>query len=402
METNGASLTSESRITREMIDDAVRRFLTVKEGARKFHRKEIGDVNVDCCFGDFVATIAGTANPYSRAACIKRLETNYGHDPIKVKAAISESSGTIGGYLVPQQLEYELMETVEELAIFRQFCQVVPMESATLDLPLPDMTTAPTTAGVSPFLGGIQMSFTALTSGTETEPQYRSVELKAWPLNGLCYASETLLQDAPALDGWLKNLFAHSVAWYEDYFFFQGNGVAKPQGVISAPATIQVNRAGGNAFNITDFGAMMADLMPGSWERAIWVVHPTVWAQIVILGGAAAPTFQVNQPMLDADGRRVVGKLRPYAVLGGLPMYVSEKVSKLGTLGDVVLFDPWMYVVAERTGMLFDFSAQYPTAFAKNQGVFRIWKRLDGRPKIVSKITLQDTVSTCSPFVVLN
>src|SRR5436305_5347329 len=81
---------------------------------------------------------------------------------------------------------------------------------------------------------------------TETEPQFKQLELKAWELSGYSLSSNVLLQDSViGLEKFLMTLFARAIAWFEEFAFLQGNGVGKPQGILTAPATIAVSRSGG-------------------------------------------------------------------------------------------------------------------------------------------------------------
>ncbi len=373
------------------MNDALVKFLNARSQGRRFHKHSIGDVDPDYSLGDFLISVVKAKTLQHSRNGKARLEKVYGS---VWKAALSSDSGSTGGYVVPPELSYNVMETVEEIALFRRFANVQPMQSETLKLSLPDAASVQA-VGVSPFFGGFNMTWSNFVStNPESEPTWRQVELTAWPLAGICYASNPLLDDAVGLEAWLHSLFAHAVAWSEDFAFFQGTGLGMPQGIITSQATYQATRSGGpNTFLIADLGNMTARLMPGSWERAIWVVHPLVWQQIVIQTG-----FQINQPMVDSDKRS--RGVRPYANLAGLDMYVSEKVSTLGTPGDVVLFDPWLYLIGERLELMIDLAHEYPKAWAQNQSVFRILARRDGEPQIAEQVTLQDGTKA-SAYVIL-
>ena len=103
-----------------------------------------------------------------------------------------------------------------------------------MQIPYLDITTAQS-AGVSPFFGGVQMYWTAeAQTRTETEPQFKQMELKAWELSGYSVSSNVLLQDSIiGLEKFLMTLFAKSIAWFEEYAFLQGNGAGKPQGMLN-------------------------------------------------------------------------------------------------------------------------------------------------------------------------
>jgi HK97 family phage major capsid protein len=161
------------------------------------------------------------------------------------KAAMAESSGPIGGYTVPPRFSRRIMALVNERAILRRAgAQVLPMDAATLQVPFLDVTTVQP-AGTSPFFGGLTLAWTAeVQTRAESEPAFRQMELKAWELSGSLTISRPLFDDGQgtALDAFLTNVIAEAVAWAEDYAFLQANGVGKPQGILTAPVALPVNR----------------------------------------------------------------------------------------------------------------------------------------------------------------
>jgi HK97 family phage major capsid protein len=96
------------------------------------------------------------------------------------------------------------------------------------------------------------------------------------------------------------------------------------------------------------------------------------------------------------------GGLQDYVpgTLFGLPVITTEKVSPLGTRGDVILLDPQLYVIGDR--MQIEIAASEHVNFLKNQMTWRVVERVDGQPWLEKPITLQDAASTVSPFVILN
>jgi HK97 family phage major capsid protein len=356
--------------------------------ARKFHGELIGkNVNPENSFGDFLCRIARG----DRAG----LEKHYGSTV--TKTALSASAGGVtGGYTVPEELRQDLLKDVAEESLFRPRALVVPMASATVRLPLPDATTAQA-AGVPPFFGGISLRWLAeAQTRTESEPAFRLVELKANDLTGYALAANVLLADAGRpLDAFLRRLFARSLAWFEDYAFLVGDGVGKPLGVTKTPAAVSVTRQEGAAFTLGDVAALSGALLPASWGRACWAVSPTAWKALGQPAGAGGFQFQANENYAGLPGR-------PHFVLDGRPGYVTEKLPACGTAGDVVLFDPALYVIGDRGAVEVAFSQDEPTAFLRNQAVWRVTSRVDGRPWLDSPVTLPDTTSTVSPYVYLN
>jgi hypothetical protein len=197
-----------------------------------------GDGDPKKSFGDWCLAVARNDRNY--------LEKHYGSkfNEWQTKAALGESSGVTGGYTVPPEFYQQLQTIMAEQTFIRPRAFVVPMGSATLQMPYLDVTTVQS-AGVSPFFGGVQMYWSAeAQTRTETEPQFKQMELRAWELSGYSVSSNVLLQDSIiGLEKFLMTLFAKAIAWYEEYAFLQGNGSGKPQGMLGASATIAVTRA---------------------------------------------------------------------------------------------------------------------------------------------------------------
>jgi len=339
------------------------------------------------CFGDFCLAVARDDRHY--------LEKHYGSrfNEWKAKAALGEASGVTGGYTVPPDFYQQLMTLVAENAFIRPRAFVVPMAGATLQIPYLDITTVQS-AGVSPFFGGVQMSWTAeAQTRTETEPQFKQMDLKAWELSGYSVSSNVLLQDsAVGLEKFLMNLFAMAIAWFEEYAFLQGNGVGKPQGMLTAGASVAVNRLGANLVQFGDVAGMWSKLLPHSWNKAVWAFSPSVVPQLLQLKDGANRAIFIS---IDQGATK-----SPNWALLGRPVFPTEKLPALGTKGDLVLLDPSMYVLGDR--MQVEVAASEHVNFLKNQMTWRVVERIDGQPWLDKPVTLQDAATTVSPFVILN
>ncbi len=324
------------------------------------------------CFADWLLRVA-----YNDDAGLRKI---YGSE--RTKAALSESpGGTSGGYLVPVELRDDLMSDLAEESIFRRLgATVLPMASSTLRLPLPNAQTAQT-AGTSPFFGGILMRWTPeAATRTETEPTFRQLELHAWDLSGYALVSKNLLDDTGAtLEAYLRQLFARALGWSEDYAFFNGDGVGKPMGILKNPGTISVTRTTGSHFKPLDADTMLSRLLPSSYARSIWAMHPSVLIDLETNFAGWIP----NGPL----------------ILHGRPIVITELLPVLGTTGDVVLFDPSRYIIGDRQAVEID--ASDTPGWTQNQMAWRILARLDGQPQVSAPITLQNASSTVSPYVMI-
>jgi HK97 family phage major capsid protein len=346
-------------------------------------------------FGDFLLAVARNDKNY--------LEKHYGSvfNAWQTKAALGESSGVTGGYTVPPEFYTNLVQLVAEQTFIRPRAFVLPMASMTLQIPYLDVTTVQA-AGVSPFFGGVQMYWTAeAQTRTETEPQFKQMELKAWELSGDSVSSNVLLQDSIiGLEKFLMILFAKAIAWYEEYAFLQGNGVGKPQGILSANATISTGGGGlganrrdaANAVSFNDVATMWSKLLPASWASAVWAFSPSVIPQLLQLKDGANRAIFIS---IDQGATKT-----PVWNLLGRPAFVTEKLPALGTTGDLSIIDPALYVIGDR--MQIEVAASEHVNFLKNQMTWRVVERLDGQPWMDKPVTLQDGTTQVSPFVTLH
>ncbi len=339
------------------------------------------------CFGDWCLAVARDDRGY--------LEKHYGSrfNEWRTKAALGEASGVTGGYTVPPDFYQQLMQIMAEETVIRQRAFVLPMAGATMQIPFLDVSTVQG-AGVSPFFGGVQMYWTAeAQTRTETEPLFKQMELKANELSGYSVSSNVLLQDsAIGLEKFLMTLFAKAIGWFEEYAFLQGNGVGKPQGMLTANAAVSVTRAGAAQVQFADIAGMWAKLLPASWSKAVWLFSPSVVPQLLQLKDGANRAIFIS---IDSG----VTKTPTWSLLGR-PAFATEKVPALGTRGDLSLLDPSYYVVGDR--MEVEIAASEHVNFLKNQMTWRVVERIDGQPWLDKPITLQDAATQVSPFVVLN
>jgi HK97 family phage major capsid protein len=338
-------------------------------------------------FGDWALAVARGDRAY--------LEKHYGSRFVEYsgKAALGEASGVTGGYTVPPDFYQQLIAIMAEETFIRPRAFVLPMAGATMQIPFLDVSTVQS-AGVSPFFGGVQMYWTAeAQTRTETEPQFKQMELKAWELSGYSVSSNVLLQDSViGLEKFLMTLFAKALAWFEEYAFLQGNGAGKPQGLLTANASVALTRQGANLVQYADVAGMWAKLLPISWGKAVWTCSPSVVPQLLQLkdGANRAIFISIDQGATKSPNWSLLGR----------PVFATEKVPALGTKGDLMLLDPSFYVVGDR--MQIEIAASEHVNFLKNQMTWRVVERVDGQPWLDKPVTLQDGATQVSPFVILN
>jgi len=297
--------------------------------------------------------------------------------------------GASGGFTVPEAFNARIMMAAAEAAIVRSRADVQTIGNAdSLSFPTLDQTIAP--AGVqSAFFGGVEM-FWVEEGGAkpEAEPEFKLVTLDPHEMAAICYVTDKLLRhNAVGMERFLYNLFGKAIAFYEDYHFLNGDGVGKPQGVIGAPATLQVVRAGASAVVYADVEGMLHVHTKG--PGTIWIMNHCLTEEILNLKDG-------NNNYLWAPNVATA----PPQTLFGFPIFWSEKVPTLGTRGDIILADFSFYSIGDGSPIEVRASEHY--RWTENITTFKAFREVDGKPWITAPFTLMDGTQQISPFVVLD
>ncbi len=302
---------------------------------------------------------------------------------------LAESAGSTGGYLVPVEFMPTLMQQVEERAIVRPRAMVIPMTRRTIEVPA--LKQDGTTAGQPHWFGGMLAFWEAEAANiAETEPAFRNITLTAHELTAVTHVSNNLLADsAVSLSALLTGArgFPGVIAWKEDDAFLNGSGAGEPLGVLNAPATLAVARTTALQVKYDDLANMMGKFLDSG--NGIWVAHISVKAALMLMNGPAG-----NPSYLWGNASQGI----PDQLLG-YPIVFTEKVSALGTRGDIGLYDFGHYYVGDRQSTTIESSDQ--ARWLKNQTSWKVVHRVDGQPWLNLPFTLKDGTTQISPFVTL-
>lgn len=316
---------------------------------------------------------------------------------MRVQAAgMSEGTGVGGGFLVPSAYLANVLDTALTEELVRPRAMVLPMFTNSLNAASFDYQDA--TSGAS---AGLTLRWVGeANSLAEQTGKARDVTLKAKKGSIYVRVSNECANDAIAFDRQLHAAMAGAVAQGLDYAALQGTGAGQPLGVLNAPGLITVSKESGQAAStilLQNLAKMLARLRPGSYRRAVWMVHqtalPLLYQMALVIknvagtenvgGGSAGVT-------IDADGNlRIFGR----------PVLVSDACSTLSSLGDIVLADWTGYIIGLRAdaAILRDDSRHFDT----DEVAFRMILRLDGQPVNSAPVKLRDGTNTVSHFVTL-
>ena len=219
-------------------------------------------------------------------------------------------------------------------------------------------------------------------------------------LTAICPVTEELLMDEPAIESTLDTKVAQEFAWKADAAIFGGSGSGSmPLGMVmptTNTALVTVDKEtsqGAGTFTGANAIKMQARAMPRHRDRLAWLMHPDVEEQLPYLaiqsGEAAKFLWNPEGGLGNFDTQRVLNK----------PVLFEDSCSALGSKGDILLVDPYQYILLTKGTAKQDWSIH--VEFLTDQNCFRMVFRCNGAPKVSKPLTIKNSTKTRSPFVAL-
>jgi len=323
-----------------------------------------------------------------------------GVDPRLFNAAASGMSETVqsdGGFLVQQDFVSDLLKDLVNQAILAPKCRQQPISANANSIKINGVDETSRATGSRQ--GGIQAYWAdEADEKTKSKPKFRKVELNLHKLIGLCYATDELLADAAALEGFVRAAFPAEFAFVTDDAILRGTGAGQPLGILNSGCLVTVSKeAGQKADTIVAENVikMSSRIFAGSYLNSAWYINQMCLPQLYTMSIAVGTGGQlVFVPPGGISGA-------PYGSLLGRPVIPIEQASALGDLGDIILADMGGYILAQKGGIQSDVSIH--VRFVYDESVFRFVLRLDGQPLRASALTPYKGGSTAtqSHFVTL-
>ncbi len=319
-------------------------------------------------------------------------------DPRLFRAAatgLGESVSSDGGFLLNPDFSTQLLERAFETGVLSSLCRRIQIgaNSNSIRLPAVDETSRATGSR----FGGVRGYWTEEAGEkTASKPKFRSMELSLKKNTVLIYATDELLQDATALEGFIRMAAPDEIGFMVDDAIVNGSGAGQPLGILNSGALISVAKESGQtaATVVYENIVNMYSRMPSRNRRtAAWFINqaiePQLFTMSLAVGTGGVPVF------LPAGG--VSGQ--PYGTLFGRPVIPIEQCAALGTVGDIIFADLSSYLLADKAGI--ESAMSIHVRFIYDESVFRFVYRVDGQPILSSAITPYKGSNTLSPFVTL-
>ena len=324
---------------------------------------------------------------------VARAQQGHGFDPRlgAVATGMNTVNGSDGGWAVPGQvaegIERSMFEGGEILS--RVDAREITGDSMTYNL-LKESSRATGSRA-----GGVQGFW--VDQGGAPDPstfKLERLELRLRKVAALGYMTDELVADAAALGGELEVLFNEELTFQVEDAIWEGKGGGQPVGWSNASCAVTVSKEtnqGAATIVPANLSKMWARMPARSKKRAIWFYNVDVEPNLDALT-LPAGTAGLQPRFVDYSAE---GVLR----IKGRPCLPVEYASTIGTKGDIMLVDPFMYRLIKKGGV--QHASSIHVRFTQGEQTFRATYRCDGAPAMKSAITPFKGSDTLSAFVQL-
>lgn len=341
-------------------------------------------------FGDFAASVRVASNRAGGSIdprLIANAPTTYG----------SEGVGEDGGFAVPPDFRTAIMEKVMAEDSLLSRTDQLTTTSNSITFPADETTPWDSSGGIQAYWGaeGGQL--------TESKLALKEKQVRLNKLTCLVPVTDELLQDAGALDGYLRRKVPTKFDYKVQNAIVTGSGAGQPVGILNSDCLISVAKdtstspvQPANTIRYKNVLDMWTRMYAPCRSRSVWLINQDVETQLYQMQftiGASSPV----PVYLPAGGASAT----PYGTLMGRPVIPVESCSTLGTQGDIILADLSQYLSVTKTGGIRS-DVSIHLYFDYDVAAYRFIMRIAGMPWWGSAISPANGSNTRSCFVTLD
>ncbi len=305
------------------------------------------------------------------------------------------SAPSDGGFLVGTQTARELKDSIFETSILGNKCTRQPIGAGFTKY---SETVLDETSRVDGSRqGGIlvyRRDEADTVTKTKTKLRENKVELQS--LMGLTYFTEETMQDATALNGFVKRSFGKEFGFRVDQEILVGTGGQQMVGILGGPSIVTVDKESGQVATTIVYENvvnMFSRMIPSLLGGAEWYINQNIWPQLMGLNLASGTAGQA----VFLPGGNIAGA--PYGTIWGRPIVPLEQCKTLGTEGDIIFANFSDFLIVDRDDVQTAESIHIRFDYAET--ALRFIYRVNGQPSTNSAITPNQGTDTISPYVSL-
>lgn len=308
----------------------------------------------------------------------------------------NEASGADGGFAVPPDFRAEILKEVIGEGSLASLCDQQVTSSNAMSFPKDETTPWGTSNAITAYWDSEAGTMTQQKTflGAET--------IKLNKLTAMVNVTDELLEDAPALTGYISRKVPEVINFKLNLAIVQGSGAGQPLGIIASPCLVtQAAEAGQTSDTLTHPNvAKMYSRLYGPWRpNAIWLMNQDVEPQLLLMQNIVySTTTPVGGSAVYLTGGSVASA--PYDTLYGKRIFPTQACATLGDVGDVIFADMQQYLFLMKSGGLKQDTSIH-IYFDQNVSAFRFTMRVGGQPRWATTIAARSGSGTYSGFVAL-
>ena len=251
----------------------------------------------------------------------------------EVKNALQVGTDTEGGYLVPDEFERTIVESLKDENIFRSIAHLIQTASGDRKIPIS------ASKGEAAWID---------EEGTypESDDSFGQVTISAYKLGTIIKVSEELINDSVFdIESYIATEFARRIGAKEEAAFFTGDGSGKPLGILAATggAQVGVTAASATALSCDEVIDLYHALRSPYRKDAVWLTNDA--------------TIKAIRKLKDGNGQYI---WQPSLVAGtpdtilSRPVKTSSCMPEIASGAKTLAFGDFSYYwIADRQGRTF-------------------------------------------------
>lgn len=313
----------------------------------------------------------------------------------------NEAAGADGGFAVPPDFRAAIMEKVmgEESLLSR--CDIITVSGNSLTVPADETTPWATSGGIQAYWENEG------ATGTQSKPSLEQKNIRLNKVRALVPVTEEILEDAPAMDAYLRVRAPAKIGFKVNLAIIQGTGVGQPLGLLGAPALVSVAKETSQTADTlvgNNVIKMFSRMPAANRQNAVWLINQDIEPQL----------YKLAVPGTDNAGNAVTGwgslvympagglSSSPYGTLFGRPVLPTQACETLGDKGDIFFVDLSQYLAIVKSGPNPRVETSMHLWFDQDMMAFKFVLRVGGMPWWATTIAARDGSNTYSPYVTLD
>ena len=268
------------------------------------------------------------------------------NENLKILASQKEKVGEEGGFLVPEDMLGEIQKKIDGDESLLSRCRQLKTSGNRITMPVDE--NAP--------WSGSSSNFEAYWVGeektaNETKKTMGEADIKLHKLQAKVSVTDEMLEDAPLIESIIMADAPEVIMSKINNAIISGNGIKKPEGILSSGFGYEVAKEGGQAADTIIFEnlkKLYTHAVPRAKRNGVFLYNVACEEQLI---GMKLDTGSTDGVSVYLPNNSISGA--PYGTLWGKPVFpMAGALPALGDKGDIMFVDLSYYYAAIKTGAI--------------------------------------------------